>query len=98
IGRFQDGANERDLPVTLGGRPIGSGRTFSSLEEAQREGWAFKVTALTEEYGLDIYLEDRPEADIWAIIRKSGTIEIQKTREGLKAQAQDSILAFLPAR
>ncbi len=98
IGRFQDGKNERDLPVTLGGRPVGKGQTFAALDEAIANGWRFRLTPLTEEYGLERYMEERPEADIWAILRKSGKFDIQRGDQELKAQPQDRVLALMPEK
>ncbi|QHQ35304.1 cation:proton antiporter [Algicella marina] len=98
IGRHTDGENERDLPVTLGGRSIGKGKTYGEIESAVRDGWSFRVTALSEEYTLKTYMEDRPEADVWAIVRKSGSLEIVRGKEEFRAQAGDSIIALVPQK
>ncbi|MEM7614721.1 MAG: sodium:proton antiporter, partial [Pseudomonadota bacterium] len=44
IGRATDGANHRDLPATLGGRPFATGAPFVDLAARLARGEVFSLT------------------------------------------------------
>lgn len=94
IGRHNDGNDARDLPVTLGGRKLGQGLQYEELVRRESEGWQFGVTGITEEYSYETYLAERPDVEIWAIIRASG-VAIFASQDGLpEAGPGDSVLAL----
>ena len=94
IGRHKDGKDERDLPVTLGGRKLGQGLQYEELVKREVEGWKFAVTGITAEYSFEKYQEDRPEAEIWAIIRASGAVVFCKQDDLPEVKEGDSVLAY----
>ena len=96
IGRDADGETERDLPVTLGGRQIGQGQSYASLARAHAEDWRFVVTPITDEYPFETYLSDRPNADVWAVRRTGGRLDILTDPAKAKVAAGDQVLALVP--
>ncbi|MHA3913607.1 cation:proton antiporter [Halovulum sp. GXIMD14793] len=98
IGRHREGEDERGVPVTLGGRKLGSGRNHEDILDKRAEGWRFAATGITEEYDLSAFRTDRPEAGIWALIRKSGTILFVREDDLPEIQPGDTILSFGPGR
>lgn len=93
IGRGDVAKEDRDLRVTLTGRRIGEGRGFGALAAAEAEGAEFVVTPLTEEYGLDAFLADRPDTDVWALIRKGGRLAMRSGDKLPEARPGDRVVA-----
>jgi NhaP-type Na+/H+ or K+/H+ antiporter len=94
IGREEE-QNHRALSFTLGGRPLTKpGLSFHTIRERFRDGWTFQVTGLTEEYGYDTYMADRPEdAAILLWMRPSGDIVFASIASS-KPVAGDHVLSF----
>lgn len=94
IGRHNDGMDARDLPVTLGGRKLGQGLRYEELVEREADDWRFTVTGLSEEYGFEAYQAERPDADIWAVIRTNGIVQFLSPETALNPSPGDRILAL----
>ena len=97
---FQIPVEETDDARGLGsrGQILGSrGRTFDALIRDWWAGWRFRVTRLSDEYGLDAYLEDRGKnIDILMARRPDGALEIIRPGQGKRAEGA-TVLAFCPS-
>ncbi len=94
VGRHEAAESARDLPVTLGGRTFGNGRSFESLAARFRDGWTFVRTNLSEEYPLERYLSERENVEVIAVIPKTGALEFVAGGDIPKTNPGDAILAF----
>ena len=93
VGRASDGENERDLPVTLGGRPVGQGRSFGDIAGEFANNANFRLTKLTETYDLEAFRGDRPEAEIWGVLT-NGALTLVSDGKGLTGKTGTSLLWF----
>lgn len=91
ISRHTNSLEERDFPVTLGGRVLGNAMPYEVFAKNIREGWRFKLTELTDEYGFAEY-STRENSEVLGVIEPNGTF---KPAGGeVKAESGDRILAF----
>jgi hypothetical protein len=98
IGRHEAQENERDLPVTIGGRTFGAGLSYEEFQSKRRDGWIFARTQITEEYPFEQYVEDRSDSVILGVVRQNGTLTFTG-KDGLKdVKVGDRILSFGPRR
>ncbi len=64
------------LPATLGGRPFGPDETFSGWDALFAQGWEFRVTNMTDEFGLDQWNEARPDGIAVGVITAQGAVQM----------------------
>lgn len=101
---YQTGCHETDSndahrrSYTIGGRTLmRSGADFDELNRRLRQGWRFQKTKLTEDYSLERYREERPEAtEILLTLKADGRIVFSTSRERAKAEAGDTVVAMVP--
>ncbi|SOH92356.1 NhaP-type Na+/H+ or K+/H+ antiporter [Monaibacterium marinum] len=74
VGRSDEAEGRRALPATLGGRAFGDGIPYEEFMRREADGWAFRITKLTEEFGLDDYLAVNEGAHILGRIKESGLL------------------------
>ncbi len=99
IGRHaSDVDSETSLPITLGGRPFGSGLPYEHFSQNAYQNHEFRLTRLSDEYSLEQYLEERPEAEILAKITEKGVITIRTGETYPPISDGDRVLAFAPSR
>lgn len=98
IGQGAAEEDPRALPSGLGGKRLGAGLDFATLETRQREGWSFVWTTLRPEFGLPDYLRESPDADVFAVRRADGRLALVADPAALKAEPGDALLAFRPPR
>ena len=91
VGRATDGG-ERDLPVTLGGRPVGQGRTYGAIAGAVAAKAEFRLTKLTEEYDFAAFSSKRPDAEIWGVIGPGGRLQLTAEQEAPDARPGGKVL------
>ncbi|MBB3710585.1 NhaP-type Na+/H+ or K+/H+ antiporter [Limimaricola variabilis] len=84
------------LSSSLTGREFGPEETYDGLERMMREGWSFRVTRLTEEYGLVEWREKRPHAKVVARIGPQGTTEFIREDEDIRPAPDVRIISLLP--
>ena len=94
IGRHEAAEGERDLPVTIGGRSLGSGAAFEECERRLLDGWTFGLTPLTATFGIDAYLASQAEAEILAVIRVGGATVFAVGGKLPATGPGDRVLAF----
>ncbi|MXU66525.1 cation:proton antiporter [Oceanomicrobium pacificus] len=96
VGRHEAEGDERTIPVTLGGRMIGTGRSFEEVSRLFAEGWRFSITPLTEEYGLEQYLQTRPDASVVGVLRPERGMQYLQSENVPKVGPGDALLSFGP--
>lgn len=96
IGRAKETASRHALPPTLGGRRFGNSETWDELEAKMREGWTFRVTRLTEEFGFEDWKLEWPGAELLGIISNSGDLKFLTPEKPPKTLPGTRILALLP--
>lgn len=98
LPRAKSESQRHILPVTLGGRRIGDGRTFDDYEELMAEGWTVRSTKLTEEYGYQAWLEERPEAVLLCVIAANGDLRFVGADSKQIPTAGARLLALSPPK
>lgn len=96
--KVQDEEDHKELAFTIRGRTLlRSGTGYYELVRRRRQGWIFQKTRLTEEYGLERYLSDRPEGtEMLFAVRPSGAITFSTDEGRPPAKAGDVILSYSP--
>jgi hypothetical protein len=74
LPRHKSESQRHALPVTLGGRRLGDGRTHDDYETLLAEGWSVRTTKLTEEYSFDAWRKDRPLSVLLCVISANGEL------------------------
>lgn len=93
-----EAAHRTTIALDGGLLTIGNGE-YDLLVQRSRDGWTFSRTKLTEAYGLDRYLQDRPAAaELFAVAHPSGRVQFLAGDDRLDAATGDVILAFTPAK
>ena len=62
LARQREDQARHALPASLGGQSAGGGRTLAELLDLLANGWTFRVTRLTPEYGAEDWHASRPDA------------------------------------
>lgn len=94
--RQKDDRERHALPTQLGGRRFGAGRTLEGWESLLAEGWTFRVTKITEEYGLPQWREKRPKVQPVMVIARSGDLRFVVDAEAMKVESGGRIISLLP--
>ena len=66
------------LPVTLGGRPFGPDESYAGWDRLMSEGWVFRLTNITEEFGVEDWRRKRPESVMVASVSAQGDLQFLK--------------------
>lgn len=98
FARYTDDSTRHALPVTLGGRVFRSGDTYFDAEKKLREGWRFRVTGLTEEFGFDDWKSTHPEAHVLAEITRNGALRLLSADTAPSDGPDVQLIAFGPPR
>ncbi|MAK60078.1 MAG: sodium:proton exchanger [Ponticaulis sp.] len=99
---FQLSGSDKDgdtlgVPHSTRGRTlIRSGRGYDSLIRDHYRKWVFYKTELTEQYDLEKFRKDRPEADLIAEIRADGSIQFLGPERLPKGEIGSTIISFGP--
>ncbi|MEJ6402239.1 cation:proton antiporter [Yoonia sp. 2307UL14-13] len=98
---FQVRREKRDsarhqLPSTLGGRALGADETHAGLDKLIWEGWTFRVTRLTEEFGFEEWRAKRPEAYVFARISPGGEITLTNNDDQVRPAPDVRIITLRP--
>ncbi|SEP55253.1 cation:proton antiporter [Thalassovita taeanensis] len=98
LARSKEGQARHALPVTLGGRVFGQGKGYDELEALRRAGWEFRVTGLTEEFGLEQWHAAHPDALLFVAIYAKGELRFPREGSTLKAGDGARLLHFSPPK
>lgn len=74
-----------------------SGSSYEELVRLHEAGWTFQKTRVTEVYGLDDHLADRPdEAETMVVVRGTGDLAFSTQQTRVRAEPGDIIISFAP--
>ncbi|KAF0677614.1 cation:proton antiporter [Profundibacterium mesophilum] len=97
IGREKSETARHALPASLGGQSIAHKATYNELNRMMWQGWTFRVTRLSEEYGMAEWREKRPNALLLAYIDPEGEIHFLGSNEGdLHPEPGTKLVSMLP--
>ncbi|WP_093421747.1 cation:proton antiporter [Tranquillimonas alkanivorans] len=98
VAREKGERSRYQLPASLGGRPFGDGATYRELNRRMWQGWRFRVTRLTEEYGLEEWREKRPHAVLLGSIDEDGVFAFvsPEQEDDLKPHPGTRLVSMLP--
>jgi len=72
LRRIREEGARHALPATLGGQRIGGELDHAGIAQRMAEGWGVRVTRLSEDYTLETWRADNPEAVVIAEMPASG--------------------------
>lgn len=84
------------LANVLGGKPFGPDETHAGLERMLAEGWTFRVTRLTDEFGFAEWRAKRPGAMLVLTISPQRVIRFVRQDETPKLGAGSRLISLLP--
>ncbi len=96
ITRQKNESARHALSSSLTGRAFGPEEGYNGLEQLMRDGWSFRVTRLTEEYGLEEWRAKRPHAKVVARVGPQGTTEFIREDEEIRPAPDVRIISMLP--
>ncbi len=94
VMREKGSSARHQLPRTLGGRWFGPEKTHGELEQLIRDGWSFRITRLTEEFSLEDWRSERPDAHLIARIAPDGTIKLIRKDEEVNPKPDVRLIAL----
>ena len=90
-------ANPRHaLPSSLGGQTFAQNATYNELNRLMWSGWTFAVTRLTEEYKVEDWRAQRPEARLLAFIDPAGEIHFVSGPDEVVTGPEVRLVSMLP--
>ncbi|QCO57072.1 sodium:proton antiporter (plasmid) [Pseudorhodobacter turbinis] len=98
LPRDKSESQRHSLPVTLGGRRLGDGRTYHELEALLIQGWTVRTTKLTEEYGFEDWRNDRPESVLLCEIPAKGDLRLVAPESKTVPAAGSKLIAISPPK
>jgi NhaP-type Na+/H+ or K+/H+ antiporter len=96
VMREKSESSRHQLPRTLGGRPLGLDATHTELRQLVAEGWQFRSTRLSEEFTLEDWRNESPDARLLAQITTGGEIKFMRKNEEFKGGAGIQVIALRP--
>lgn len=96
ITREKSESARHQLPKTLGGKPFGTGETYAGLQALIAQGWTYRVTRLTAEYGFSDWREKRPNAKLLARVSAAGEVKFISKDEQARGGPDVRLISLLP--
>ena len=96
VMREKSESSRHQRPRTLGGRPLGLEATHAELRDLIAQGWRFRSTRLSEEFTLEDWRAESPEARLLAQITTSGEIKFMRKNEEFKGGDGIHVIALRP--
>ena len=96
VVREKNDSSRHQLPRTLGGRKFGPEVTHAGMDALIAAGWTFRITRLTEEFTLENWRTEQPDAHLVARIAPNGTIKLIRKEEDVKPAPEVRIIALRP--
>lgn len=84
------------LPATLGGRTFADAATYNTLNSQIWQGWTFRITGLTDEYGIEDWRKTHPKAHLLGWIDTAGEIFFVSQDSEVKERPGVRMIAMLP--
>ncbi|RPF71311.1 cation:proton antiporter [Aurantiacibacter spongiae] len=100
LGDAADDDDPRKLPSTLRGRALfKSGLSVDDVQQRQLEGWVFRRTKLSEQYGLEDARDNLPEsANMLLLLKPDGDLAFFTHAAAPTPEPGDTIVSFSPPR
>jgi NhaP-type Na+/H+ or K+/H+ antiporter len=98
LPRVKSESMRHALPVTLGGRRFGDGRTYDDYESLMAQGWTIRTTKLTEEYGYKAWKDERAESILLCVISATGDFRFVGNDSKQTPAAGARLLALSPPK
>tara|TARA_R110002110_G_scaffold287407_5_gene501768 strand:- start:9956 stop:11701 length:1746 start_codon:yes stop_codon:yes gene_type:complete len=98
LPRGKDDIAHHALPVTLGGRRLGPGLTFETLESRLIDGWQVRVTKLSDEYGFETWRAGRETSVLLAVLPAQGEMHLVGTELHRKPGPGARLIALSPPK
>lgn len=98
LGEMVDDDDRHSLPESIRGRALfEAGFGVSEVNEKQIQGWVFRKTKLSEEFGFDAALEKLPQdAHLLLLLRESGTLRFFTHAARPEPRPGDTVISFAP--
>ena len=100
LGEGVDADDHHAIPASLRGRALfSSGFGVEDVAARQDEGWVFRRTTLSEQYGVDAARENLPDAaNMLLLIKPSGELQFFTHALTPTPEAGDVVISFSPPR
>ncbi len=98
LKRVRQSSSRHALPSTLGGRPFGADDTYFEANARLAESCEFRVTNLTEQFTIDDWRTQNPDAVLLAELGPNGTLRLLGPEDTPKASPGAKLLAMMTAR
>lgn len=85
------------LPATLGGRAFGPDETFAGWRRLIAEGWRFRVTNLTDEFGIEHWREAQPDRVIVGYLTAANVLHLMEDGLQVSVPSGARVLSVGPA-
>ncbi|MFV0303712.1 MAG: cation:proton antiporter [Paracoccus sp. (in: a-proteobacteria)] len=95
LARHKEDRSRHALPSQLGGQSVAGNRTLAQYLDLLAEGWSFRTTRLTEEYGLEDWRAAREGALPLAVVQ-GGELWFVDNAEKIDARAGARLVSLLP--
>ena len=94
--RREKSENSRfSLPASLGGQPFGPDETHVEWDRLMAEGWRFRVTRLTEEFGLADWRAEQPHAALVGRVSPAGDFRMLLGDENIRDVPETVLIALV---
>jgi NhaP-type Na+/H+ or K+/H+ antiporter len=97
IMREKSDSARHQLPRTLGGQRFGPDMPYDDLEGLVADGWTFRVTRLTDEYGFDDWRAKHPESILIGWLPEGKAIKLVREDTQIKSADGVRLIAIRPA-
>lgn len=96
IMREKSDSARHQLPRTLGGQRFGPDMPYGDLENLVADGWTFRETRLTEEYGFDAWRAEHADSVLLGWLPEGGSIKLVRYDTEIKSAADVRLIAIRP--
>lgn len=96
IMREKSESARHQLPRTLGGQRFGPDMPYRDLENLVADGWTFRVTRLSDEFGFDAWRAEHTDSVLLGWLPDGGSIKLVRYDTEIKSAADVRLIAMRP--
>lgn len=96
VTREKSDRPRHQLPATLGGKGFGDDATYAALSKMMFQGWAFRLTRLTDAFTVEDWREKWPDARLLGYIKPNGTARFSADGPVGKVAPDTRLIAMVP--
>ncbi|TRD18885.1 cation:proton antiporter [Palleronia caenipelagi] len=96
VARDVSDTRRKNLPPTIGGQEVMPDATYSKLNKLIWKGWTFRITNIGEEYTMEAWRQDRPDAVLMGYLDEDGEIHPVEDDDGVPSGKGTRVLAMVP--